>query len=73
MVFILLLTDLLGLVFTPPVSTTIEWVVSTMKMIKTRLHNKIEDDFLIDYMVVYIEREIAENFTLDMIIDNFMQ
>ena len=31
----------------------------------------MEDDFLVDYVVVYIEKEIAENFSTDKIIDDF--
>jgi len=31
----------------------------------------MEDDFLANYMIVYIEKEIAERFTIDMIIDDF--
>jgi hypothetical protein len=42
-----------------------------MKLIKTRLRNRMEDEFLADYMVVYIEKEIAKNFTLEMIMDEF--
>jgi len=42
-----------------------------MKIIKTRLRNKMEDDFLTDYMIVYIEREIAEKFTTCLIIEDF--
>ena len=42
-----------------------------MKVVKTRLHNKIEDDLLKNLLVVYIEREIAEKITVDTIIDKF--
>ena len=67
-----LLDKLLRLVLTLPVSTaTTERAFSAMKIIKTRLRNKMEDDFLTDYMIVYIERELAEKFTTDMIIDEF--
>ncbi|XP_057452984.1 uncharacterized protein LOC130744837 [Lotus japonicus] len=60
------------LVLTLPVSSaTIERVFSAMKVIKTRLCNKMEDDFLTDYMVVYIEKEIPEKYSSDMIIDDF--
>jgi len=33
-----------------------------MKIIKTRLRNKMEDEFLADNMIIYIEKEIAEKF-----------
>ena len=42
-----------------------------MKIIKTRLHNKMEDEFLTNNMVIFIEREIAETFNSDSIIDDF--
>ena len=42
-----------------------------MKIVKTRLRNKMEDEFLSDNLVVYIEKEIAENFTIDSILDDF--
>jgi len=41
-----------------------------MKIIKTRLLNRIENDFLANYLIVYIEKEIIERFTIDMIIDD---
>ena len=41
-----------------------------MKLLKTRLQNKMEDDFLRDCMIIYIEREIAMKFTTDSIIDD---
>ena len=44
---------------------------SAMKIVKTRLCNRMEDDFLANYLIVYIEKEIAERFTIDMIIDDF--
>ena len=42
-----------------------------MKIVKTRLCNKMEDEFLSDNLVVYIEKEIAENFTTDSILNDF--
>jgi len=42
-----------------------------IKIVKTRFHNWMEDDFLANYLIVYIEKEIVERFTIDMIIDNF--
>ena len=46
-------------------------VFSAMKIVKTRLRNRMDDDFLANYLIVYIEKEIAERFTIDMIIDDF--
>ena len=42
-----------------------------MNIVKTRLHNKIEDEFLTDSLMLYIEKEIAATFSIDSIIDNF--
>ncbi|KAG2667400.1 hypothetical protein I3760_15G113100 [Carya illinoinensis] len=68
-----LIDRLICLILTLPVSTaTSEWAFSAMKIVKTRLHNKIEDEFLANNLVVYIEREIAKNFDLDSILDDFV-
>ena len=42
-----------------------------MKLLKKRLRNRMEDEFLADNMIVYIKKEIAENFTIEMIMDEF--
>jgi hypothetical protein len=42
-----------------------------MKLVKTRLRNRIEDEFLADHMIVYIEKEIAKEFTIEMRMDDF--
>ena len=42
-----------------------------MKLLKIRLRNKMEDGLLVDNMIVYIEKEIAGNFTMEMIMDEF--
>ena len=42
-----------------------------MKLLKIRLRNRIEDELLADNMIVYIEKEIAGNFTVEMIMDEF--
>jgi len=63
---------LIRLILTLPVSTTTtERVISAIKIVKTRLRNRMEDDFLVNYLIVYIEKEIVERFTIDMIIDDF--
>jgi hypothetical protein len=60
------------LVLTFPVSTaTTKRAFSTMNIVKTRLHNKIEDEFLTYSLMLYIEREIAATFSTDSIIDDF--
>jgi hypothetical protein len=57
---------------TLPISTaTTERAFSAMKIVKTRLRNWMDDDFLANYLIVYIVKEIVERFTIDMIIDDF--
>ncbi|KAF8404096.1 hypothetical protein HHK36_008976 [Tetracentron sinense] len=64
-----LVDRLICLVLTLPVSTTtIERAFSAMKIVKTRLRNKMEDEFLANTLVVNIEKEIAEKFTIESII-----
>ena len=53
-------------------TTTSEWVFSIMKIVKTRLRNKMEDEFLTDNLVVNIKREIAETFSSDSILESFV-
>ncbi|GAV90632.1 LOW QUALITY PROTEIN: Dimer_Tnp_hAT domain-containing protein, partial [Cephalotus follicularis] len=67
-----LIDRLLRLVLTLPVSTaTTERAFSAMKIIKTRLRSKMEDDFLTNCLVVYIEQAITEKISVDNIIDDF--
>ena len=48
------------LVLTLPVSTTTtERAFSAMNVIKTNLRNKMEDEFLSNAMMLFIERDIA--------------
>ena len=59
-------------VLTLPVSiATTERSFSAMCIVKTRLRNKMEDDFLTNSLIMYIEREIAEKLSIDSIIDDF--
>ena len=67
-----LIERLIRLMLILPVSTaTIERAFSAMKLLKTRLRNRMEDEFLADNMIVYIEKEIVGNFTIEMIMDEF--
>jgi hypothetical protein len=55
-------------VLTLPVSpATTERSFSAMNIVKTRLRNKIEDEFLTDFSMVYIEREVAATISKDSI------
>ena len=57
---------------TLPISTaTTERSFSAMNIVKTRLCSKIEDDFLSDSLIVYIEKEIAEKISTKSVIDDF--
>ena len=42
-----------------------------MKVVKTNLRNKIENDFLTNSLMLYIENDIVSTFSLDSIIDDF--
>ena len=67
-----MIDKLIRLVLTLPISTaTTERAFSAMKLLKTRLRNRMEDEFLVDNMIVNIEKEIAGNFTIEMIMDEF--
>ena len=67
-----LLDRLIRLVLTLPVLTaTTERAFSAMKLIKITHRNKMENEFLSDCMVIYIEREIVDNIDSNVIIDEF--
>ncbi|WOH12200.1 hypothetical protein DCAR_0831700 [Daucus carota subsp. sativus] len=51
--------------------TTTERVFSAMKLMKTGLRNKMEEEYLRDSMLINIEREYAENIDVDEVIDEF--
>jgi hypothetical protein len=52
-------------------TATVERAFSAMKIIKTKLRNKITDDWLNDFMVCYIDREIYKGLDLQQIIETF--
>ena len=58
-------------VILPIFTATTEWAFSTMNIVKTRFRNKMEDDFLTNSLLLYIEREIVESFSTDSIINDF--
>ncbi|XP_023771137.1 uncharacterized protein LOC111919776 [Lactuca sativa] len=67
-----LLDRVVRLILTLPVSTaTAERGFSTMKIFKNRFRNKMSDDFLANNLVIYIEREIAENIDSKSVIYEF--
>ena len=63
---------LIRLILTIPVYTaTSERAFLAMKHVKSTLRNKIEDEYLTDSLVVYIEREITKAIDTDLVIDAF--
>nr|XP_027062858.1 uncharacterized protein LOC113689259 [Coffea arabica] len=67
-----LIDRLIRLIFTLPVSTvTTERVFSAMKIIKICLRSRMEEDFLTNSMIMYIEKEIARTFDINSIIEDF--
>ncbi|KAH9741124.1 TTF-type domain-containing protein [Citrus sinensis] len=70
----LLIDRLIRLVLTLLVSTaTTERAFSTIKLIKTSLHSKMENEFFFfsDSMVIYVEREIIDTVDSNSVIDDF--
>jgi len=41
-----------------------------IKIVKIRLRIQMDDDFLADYLIVYIEKDIAKIVLIDIIINN---
>jgi len=67
-----LIDKLLRLIMTLPVSTaTTERSFSAMKIIKSKMRNKMGPGFLADSTSVYIEREISASISSKSIIDDF--
>lgn len=67
-----LVDRLIRLVLTLPVSTaTTERAFSAMNIVKTTLRNKMDNDYLADCLVVYIEREFGDLIDVESIIDEF--
>ncbi|KAK9676664.1 hypothetical protein RND81_11G092200 [Saponaria officinalis] len=67
-----LIDRLIRLVLTLPISTaTAEHAFSAMKLIKSTLRNRMEDDYLSDSLILYVEKEIAKGFDMDSLVDEF--
>jgi hypothetical protein len=67
-----LIDRLLQLPVTLPVSTaSAECAFSTLKIVKTRLRNKMKDDFLANSLLVNIEREITEMYSYEDVLVHF--
>ena len=69
-----LIYKLITLILTLPVSSaTAERSFSAMKIIKTRLRTKMGDQFMMDLMSIYIEKDISKHITVEAIIKRFKQ
>ncbi|XP_071913896.1 uncharacterized protein [Coffea arabica] len=67
-----LIDRLIRLILTLPISTvTTERAFSAIKIIKTCLRSGMEEDFLANSMIMYIEKEIARTFDINSIINDF--
>ena len=42
-----------------------------MQIVKARLRNRIDDDFLSSYLLTYVDKDIVRDFDVDSIIDAF--
>ncbi|XP_042752694.1 uncharacterized protein LOC111879538 [Lactuca sativa] len=63
---------LLKLALTLPVATsTVERAFSGMKLIKNNLRNKMSDQFINEFLVSYIEKDVLDSISNDIIIDFF--
>ena len=63
---------LVKLVLTLPVATaTVERSFSAMKYIKNELHNQMGDQWMNDYLVVYIEKDVACTIDNEIIMQRF--
>ena len=59
---------LFPLVYLPISTTTVEKVFSVMKIVNTRLQNRIGYQFLVDYFITYIEKDIFNSVDNEIII-----
>jgi hypothetical protein len=64
---------LLKLVLVLPVATaTVERCFSAMKIVKTYLRNRLNDESLSDNLICYVEKEEMKKVTNDPVVDRFM-
>ena len=52
-------------------TATTKRTFSAMKVVQTNIRNKMENDFLTDSLMLYIENDIVLTFSLDSVIDDF--
>ena len=53
-------------------TATVERVFSAMNIIKNRLRNQIEDQWMNDYLVTYIEKDIFKTIKCEEIMQRFL-
>jgi hypothetical protein len=65
---------LLKLALILPVATkSVERVFSAMKYVKSQLINKMDDQWLNDHLVTYIERNVLKTVSNDVVLAHFQQ
>ena len=62
---------LILIILTHLVSTTTKRTFLAMKVVKTRFQSKMDDEFLVDNLVIYIEKERTATFSTSSKIDDF--
>jgi hypothetical protein len=55
----------------PVATTTVERSFSAMKIVKTRLRNRMSDEWLNDCLVIYVERDVLDSVNDELIIQRF--
>lgn len=57
----------------PVATASVDRVFSTMKYVKSQLSNKMGNQWLIDCLVTYIERDVFKTISNDVILTHFQQ
>lgn len=57
----------------PVATASVERTFSAMKIIKTRLRNRIGSDFMNDCLVPYVERDISLNIDDELVLQRFQK
>jgi hypothetical protein len=66
-----ILVEVNKVVVYPLVFLKVERISLMMKLVKSRLHNQIMDDYLNDYLITYIEKKIFESVDNEKILQRF--
>jgi hypothetical protein len=57
----------------PVATATVERCFSAMKLVKTYLRNRLNDDSLSDNDICYVEKEEMKKVTKEQVVDRFMK